>query len=330
MRLNAIAVHRVLAATTEREPERRSDDRKGRSADEHRAVLEVAHRLLEALPISCLCQRDDRAEVRTGAEGTRVVVADHEAHVLALGHAIQTEPQHLQHPGAHRIHLASRLEQQHAVAQVEQVRVFLRFDDSALARPKDLERDLPRNRRHWRVVTVQRQMRPATLARREERAVFRLREQRRRVEAELPEAFAQKVVAEAVHLLEGPSLPRVPPLDRAIDGHDVVRDGGRRFQHVVGHSHQIISDELPVLARQLLGHRKALLERLFEEHSERRIVDFLLRTVFQRLPVQRRDVLPDFLVEATARLVTKSPTFHELGHPAWQAEIFTRARAQPF
>ena len=94
------------------------------------------------------------------------------------------------------------------------------------------------------------------------------------------------------------------------------------------HAQEIIPHECAVLARQLLGYRNALLERLLEERSKRGILHLLLRSVLERLPVERGDVLADLLVETAAGLVAEPVACRECRHPVRHAEILTRAGAQ--
>ena len=161
-----------------------------------------------------------------------------------------------------------------------------------------------------------------------ERPILCVVEQRGDVEAKSRESFAQLTVPEHVHLLERAGLPRVSPLDRAIDGHEVECDGWRGGQRVVRHAQQVVAHELTVLARQLCGHGNALRERLLREGCQRWVFNLLLRRVFQRLPVQGGDVLAHLLVEATAGLVAQAAAGNELVHPLRHAEVFARAGTQ--
>ena len=95
------------------------------------------------------------------------------------------------------------------------------------------------------------------------------------------------------------------------------------------HPQQVVTHELAVLARQLLGHREPFFQRLFHQGGKRGIIHLLLRAVFQRVPIERRDVLAHLLVEAAPCLVAQPSALGKLGHPVRHAEVFAGACAQP-
>jgi len=68
VRLNAIAVQRVLASAAQCETEWRGDHRKRSASYELRALLEVTHHRVQPFPVGGLHHRDDRSEIRSSAE----------------------------------------------------------------------------------------------------------------------------------------------------------------------------------------------------------------------------------------------------------------------
>src|SRR3954468_23509946 len=108
--------------------------------------------------------------------------------------------------------------------------------------------------RHWLVAdAVQRQDVPVLV-----KALASMIEKRRRVQAELRKAVFQELHAKEVDLLERADLPREPPFHRMIDGSDVVREEGRRLEHVVRESQQVLTREVAVLALPVSNCREPL------------------------------------------------------------------------
>src|ERR1019366_3498459 len=187
------------------------------------------------------------------------------------------------------------------VSEIDAARFLVLLEYLALLL-EDRERELSGNRRERNAARVDGRDRRAGGSLLVER-LARALEERRLVLAGLLELGARPVEAERVHDLERPDFPAITPLGRAIDGGEIVRELRSHREAIVRLLDEEHAQERALLAAEVLGLVHALGARELQQRLDFGSGVALLFFVFERLPVEREDVLALLVVEAGLGLV---------------------------